>query len=383
VPTRKQNLETDRGLLKPAKIIAVLTDVIQRGQSILLGKRAKSDYPSWSRLADAAATQCFGARSNTVFALSNVDGDSWLKEDYVGDLKSKLEILEADLTVAKLTADVDAKVEPEKAKSKSRPLLDVFLSHCKKDELLADALVELLRDCLELPRGKIRYTSGTGYRYAPGIDHDDEIRREVIECKVFIGLLTPNSIQSPYVLFELGARWAAEKQDAEKRIAPLMACGVNPDDLPGPVKGKNAFHASKKQELHEFVEKIATYLGKHQLAMSGSMSKIAKVVELAGASKSQSPVKHPTPDASDVPLLVKRWIRENEARLSKTRIVRFQEIADDLGVVVDYIAENFERSLVDSGFVLINKSAGVAELSRPPMSVELIPMRRSSRMNGL
>ena len=364
--------------MEPARIIAVLTDVIQRGRDILSKGRIKSNYPGWSRVADAAAAQCFGARANMVFALSNVDGNSFTSEGPSSDLKAKLDILEADLIVAKVGADAERETVQERVELPSEPSIDVFLSHSKKDELLAGALLDLLRDCLEIPKERIRYTSGAGYRYAPGDDHDEEIRREVYGCKVFVGLLTPYSIQSSYVLFELGARWGANK-----RIAPLMACGVMPGDLPGPVKGKNAFQATKEEDVIEFLEKIAKYIGKSPPAMSGAMSKVTKVVELAAASESKLPAQKPPADASDVPLLIRGWIREHHERLSKTLIVRFQEIADELRVDSELVAQNFEHSVVGSGFVFVHKSAGAAEIARPPMNFATVPRRRTSRMDGL
>ena len=377
----------------PTVGIGLLRCQIQRGQELLaLEGLPYSRYEQWLTLAEACVVKSFGDGSRDhytflsagrstqmVFDQDNYDPNGASEQlERRQLLTNKIETLGTLIEILNINADADREKAQESGKAEAEPSIDVFLSHSKKDECLAGALVELLRDCLDIPRNRIRYTSGVGYRYDPGDDHDEEIRKEVYGCKVFVGLLTPNSIQSSYVLFELGARWGADK-----RIAPLMACGVMPGDLPGPVKGKNAFHASKAEDVIEFLEKIAKCIGKLPPTMSGVMSKVAKVVELAAASELKLPAKQPTPDASDIPLLIRGWIRGHHEHLSKTLVVRFQEIADELGVIVDCVAENFEHALTNSGFVQTNKSARVAELSRTPMSVELIPMRKSSRIDGL
>jgi hypothetical protein len=106
--------------------------------------------------------------------------------------------------------------------------LEVFISHSSDDVDLAKAQVEALQIALMIPAGLIRCTSVDGYRLPLGADSDIFIKREVKSARCFIGLITPASWASAYVLFELGARWGADLP-----LLPLLA-GIAPRKLGGP-----------------------------------------------------------------------------------------------------------------------------------------------------
>ena len=83
----------------------------------------------------------------------------------------------------------------------------VFISHGSKDAELAEAVVELLRASLEIAATQIRCSSVDGYRLPVGVNTDRKLREEVNAATVVVGLITPSSLASYYVMFELGARW--------------------------------------------------------------------------------------------------------------------------------------------------------------------------------
>jgi hypothetical protein len=87
--------------------------------------------------------------------------------------------------------------------------VSVFLSHSSKDVPIAFALIELLRNGIGLRAQEIRCSSVDGYRLPGGANTEVQLRQEVNTAKAFIGLITQNSLASPYVMFELGARWGA------------------------------------------------------------------------------------------------------------------------------------------------------------------------------
>jgi hypothetical protein len=70
-----------------------------------------------------------------------------------------------------------------------------------------------------------------------------------------IGILSVKSLGSLYVAFELGARWGAEKP-----LIPLMAPGFQPDDIKGPLGGKNALAAGSAGQLHDLVVEVGKQL---------------------------------------------------------------------------------------------------------------------------
>jgi len=133
--------------------------------------------------------------------------------------------------------------------------IDVFISHSNQDSDIAETLIELLESALDLPSDSIRCTSVDGYRLPAGASTDDSLRREVHNSKVLIGLITSNSMESPYVLFELGARWGSDKS-----MFPVLAKGAKHEILGGPLNGLNVLNGNREAELHQFVEDIAQEL---------------------------------------------------------------------------------------------------------------------------
>jgi len=144
--------------------------------------------------------------------------------------------------------------------SESKPqvaasVVSVFISHSSKDKSVASALIDLLRSAVGLSEKEMRCSSVDGYRFEVGAETDAQLKKEVKGSKVFIGLITPASIQSAYVLFELGARWGADLH-----LAPLLACGANSDFLKGPLRGLNALNATSEAEMHQLIHDVALRL---------------------------------------------------------------------------------------------------------------------------
>jgi TIR domain len=132
----------------------------------------------------------------------------------------------------------------------------VFISHSSKDENLALALIELLRNSLGISQQEIRCSSVDGYRLEVGVNTESQLRQEVNAAKTLIALVTPNSLTSAFVMFELGARWGANLH-----LAPLLA-GVPPSEVKQPLSLLNSLSASNNAQLHQFVENISKRLGR-------------------------------------------------------------------------------------------------------------------------
>ncbi len=130
----------------------------------------------------------------------------------------------------------------------------VFISHSSKDENIVLAFVELLVAALHVPHDTIRCTSVDGYRLPAGANTDQVLKLEVRDSKTFIGLITPNSMNSAYVLFELGARWGAELH-----MMPVLA-GVSSNALSGPLKGLNCIVATSDAQLHQLIGDVGKTL---------------------------------------------------------------------------------------------------------------------------
>ena len=156
--------------------------------------------------------------------------------------------------------------------------LDVFISHSSRDRKLAEAVVDLLRAALGLSRASIRCTSVPGYQLAGGANVDANLRRESVSARVFIALVTPASIRSVYVLFELGARWGIDPENSV--LIPLVA-GINARDVPAPLSSLHLVDASKQPALHDLVEQVGKVLGMALHQPSDYAGKLETVTDLA------------------------------------------------------------------------------------------------------
>ncbi len=163
----------------------------------------------------------------------------------------------------------------------------VFISHSDDDVEIAKPLITLLRSALNLRSNDIRCSSVDGYRLPAGASSDEVLRREVHDAELLVGLITPNSITSVYVLFELGARWGAGKP-----MYPLLAAGATWEHLEGPLSGINALDCSNASQVIQFVENAAEALGTN----GGSASAyVDSVFELVKSSSGDEPVEAPSP----------------------------------------------------------------------------------------
>ena len=131
----------------------------------------------------------------------------------------------------------------------------VFISHSDDDVEIAKPLIALLRSALNLRSEDIRCSSVDGYRLPVGASADEALRREVHDAELLIGLITPASITSVYVLFELGARWGARKP-----MFPLLASGATWEHLEGPLSSINALDCSNRSQVEQFIEDAAKVL---------------------------------------------------------------------------------------------------------------------------
>jgi hypothetical protein len=166
------------------------------------------------------------------------------------------------------------KVETLQAKTVHIP--SIFISHSSNDAELAQLLVDLLRTALNIPSKEIRCTSIDGYRLPGGADVDSQIKSEILQSTTLIGLISEKSFDSAYVLFELGARWGTGKN-----LIPLLAPGMNPDELKGPIIGYNALSCNSNSQLHQLVEDVAKQLDLESENPSSYQNKIDTILKFA------------------------------------------------------------------------------------------------------
>jgi hypothetical protein len=152
----------------------------------------------------------------------------------------------------------------------------IFISHSSRDHKIAEALVDLLRAALlDLSPASIRCTSVDGYGLPGGPDVEANLRVEVQAAKVFVALVTPNSLASQYVMFELGARWGIQGS-----FLPLLA-HITPQNLGPPLSILNTLSARKEADIQQLLDEISVRLDR-KLAPAQSFGKyIARLKKLA------------------------------------------------------------------------------------------------------
>lgn len=142
------------------------------------------------------------------------------------------------------------------ARAPVESLMKVFVSHSSADSPAASAFVKLVRDSLSIPAKDIRCTSVSGYKLPPGANADEQLRKEVFQSDVFVVLLSPKSIQSTYVMFELGARWASGRP-----LVPIMIDGLTPSALKAPLSAIHCVAGTSQPDLHDVVAELAKATG--------------------------------------------------------------------------------------------------------------------------
>jgi hypothetical protein len=104
----------------------------------------------------------------------------------------------------------------------------VFVSHATADKWLASVICEKLESAGATTFRDDRDING-------GDDIPEEIRDAINDCDELLVILTPDSADRPWVLFEVGAAWGRKKT----RITAVL-CHVAADRIPDLIKSKKA-----------------------------------------------------------------------------------------------------------------------------------------------
>ena len=127
----------------------------------------------------------------------------------------------------------------------------IFISHSSKDRRLARCLVRAIETGVRIKSSEIRCTSVKGYRLPFGVHTAEQLKQEISQAEAVIGIVTPQSLKSSYVLFELGAAWGLRKT-----TFPLLAKGARVKDLPGPLHEYNAARLTKRNEVMQTLKDL-------------------------------------------------------------------------------------------------------------------------------
>jgi hypothetical protein len=172
-----------------------------------------------------------------------IEGSSF--PEPLGELGTRINAIANKMDYDQIASEISSKIRQREKMPK------IFISHAHADEEIVDALVDVLKQAFEINIVDIRATSLPGHKLSIGAVTPEQLRREIEISEVVMGIITPNSIQSEYVLFELGASWGLEKS-----IYPLLALGATPENLPGTLKERNCIELSNHSSCHELITQL-------------------------------------------------------------------------------------------------------------------------------
>ncbi len=130
-------------------------------------------------------------------------------------------------------------------------LPQLFISHRHKDHVLAAALVDVLRSAFVVRPADIRCTSVPPYRLPAGERTPDRLRRELAGARAVLGIITPDTADSSYVMFELGGAWAQGVA-----TCPLLAHGATVADLPDPIGDLNPLRLDDEADCQQLLDDL-------------------------------------------------------------------------------------------------------------------------------
>lgn len=166
----------------------------------------------------------------------------------------------------------------------------IFVSHRHADERVAAALISLLKAAFHVHKSDIRCTSVPPYTLPPGAQVSERLRREVVAAQLVIGIIGPETAESRYVLFELGAAWGCAVP-----TFPLLVRGASMKDVPGPLAERHSVSLEETQSCLQLIDDIGsdTTLRRRERAANDVAKEARKLSEIARAAKKSSATPSP------------------------------------------------------------------------------------------
>jgi hypothetical protein len=156
----------------------------------------------------------------------------------------------------------------------------IFVSHRHKDEPQARALLELLQAAFEIKKEDIRCTSVPPYKLDAGDKTSERLRAEIAGAEVVLGLLSPDTSESKYVLAELGAAWGVGVA-----TFPLLLRGARFEDVPEPLNERHSLSLERGAECFQLIQDLrrVTSLTAREGVESSIYERVERLAELASA----------------------------------------------------------------------------------------------------
>ena len=112
-------------------------------------------------------------------------------------------------------------------------------------------VIDLLKSAFHVRSGDIRCTSVPGYKLAAGAQSADSLQADLIGAEIVMGLIGPDTTESDYVLFELGASWGLRKP-----TFPLRLAGATFKHVPEVLREKSSLLLEDVTQCLQLVEDV-------------------------------------------------------------------------------------------------------------------------------
>lgn len=228
-------------------------------------------------VSEIGAARAFGQTPKKMALLPILIGDIPIPQ-FIQDLYI-IRLRGMDPSSFKLVAsDIDKAIQTHIAQIEDKSLSPkLFISHKHKDKEIVSALIDVLQSAFMIDRKDIRCTSVNPYRLPVGERTPDRLKQEIKNAQAVIGILTPDSKDSSYVLFELGAAWSHNVL-----TCPLLARGGSIYDIPDPIKDINPLSLEDEENCAQFIDDLKDYTTlKQRQGVGGDVSNRIKRLALA------------------------------------------------------------------------------------------------------
>jgi len=138
----------------------------------------------------------------------------------------------------------------------SKPRL--FISHASTDGEFANAVKQEIEKVFA--NGLEVFCTSSPGAIAAGTDWLNEIEQKLASTHAVIPIITPVSVERPWLWFEVGATWN-KGRSGDCKIYPLCAPEIDLSSLPSPLDRLQALSMGKAQDLKMLFEALITQFG--------------------------------------------------------------------------------------------------------------------------
>lgn len=134
----------------------------------------------------------------------------------------------------------------------------IFVSHAATDKPIAEILkAEIDR---VFANGVYVFASSVPGLMKPGSDWLNSVKENLDKAKAVVVLITPVSINRPWIWFEVGASWS-KMIEGKGRIYPLCAPEIKFSELPEPLSRLQALSLGKAEHIKLFFQALCDQFG--------------------------------------------------------------------------------------------------------------------------